>query len=128
MAALKSGGVTSPVALSVVITDDAEIQNLNRTYRQVDAPTDVLSFGNAEGEFIAPATAVPYLGDVVISHTRAVEQAAVFGHAVGEEMSLLVVHGVLHLLGYDHEEELKKEAMWQLQSAALAELGIHWQP
>ncbi len=126
--ALKSGQVAREVRLTVVITNDVRIRELNRTYRDVDAPTDVLSFSNITDEVAVPGTDDSYLGDVIISYERAGEQAAALGHSVDEEIALLVVHGVLHLLGYDHEEPGDKRCMWSVQDAALDALGIVWRP
>ena len=128
-AAFRCAGGQSSGALTVMVTDDAQIQELNRAYRDVDAATDVLAFG-AAGEangFIPPAEETPYFGDIIISYPRAIEQAAAYGHPLPEELSLLVVHGTLHLLGYDHEQVDDKEKMWAAQNAALAQLGIRWQ-
>jgi probable rRNA maturation factor len=118
------------VELTVLFTDDAQIRELNRVYRGVDAVTDVLAFGEAAeaGNFVTPPEAVDYLGDVVVSYPRAVEQAAAYDHPAEEELAVLVVHGVLHLLGYDHEALNDGAEMWRVQSNALARLGIHWQP
>lgn len=116
------------VSLTVVITNDARIRELNRSYRDVDGPTDVLSFSNTAGDLVVPGMDDSYLGDVIISYERAGEQAAALGHGVDEEIALLVVHGVLHLLGYDHEEPGDKRRMWSVQDAALDVLGIEWRP
>lgn len=126
--ALQSGQVEREISLTVVITSDTRIRELNRTYRDVDAPTDVLSFSSIAGEVAVPGIDDSYLGDVIISFERAAEQAATLGHSVEEEIALLVVHGVLHLLGYDHEEPGDKRRMWSLQDAALDALGIIWRP
>jgi len=92
--------------LSLIITDDEAIRELNRRFRGVDAPTDVLAFGTGtEEHFVSAPERPPYLGDVVISYRRALAQAEELGHAVAEELKLLVIHGILHLLGYDHQEE-----------------------
>lgn len=92
--------------LSLIITDDEAIRELNRRFRGVDAPTDVLAFGTeTEEHFVSAPERPPYLGDVVISYQRALAQAEELGHAVAEELKLLVIHGILHLLGYDHQEE-----------------------
>lgn len=128
-AAFGCAGGQSAGALTVMVTDDAQVQELNRTYRSVDAATDVLAFG-AAGEangFIPPAGETLYWGDIIISYPRAMEQAAAYGHPLPEELSLLVVHGTLHLMGYDHEQADDKEKMWDAQNAALAQLGIRWQ-
>ena len=89
--------------LSILITDDEEISSLNRIYRAMDRPTDVLSFSQLEGE--GPVTAPQLLGDVVISWETAQSQALEQGHTVLVEMKRLLVHGVLHLLGFDHEKD-----------------------
>jgi probable rRNA maturation factor len=92
----------SEAELSILITDDEEICSLNRMYRGIDRPTDVLSFSPTEGE--GPVTAPQLLGDVVISWETAQRQASELGHTVLVEIKRLLVHGVLHLLGFDHEE------------------------
>lgn len=129
-AAFVSAGEHRSGELTVVVTDDAQIHELNRAYHNVDAPTDVLSFADADAaqHFVSSPSARVYFGDVVLSYPRALEQAAAYGHAVDEEISLLVVHGVLHLLGYDHEQASDKDRMWRLQGVALASVGIIWQP
>ena len=105
----------------IVLVDDARIQALNRDFLAHDAPTDVLSFPADEPD---PETGRRYLGDVVISLGRAAEQARERGHAFEAEMQLLVVHGVLHLLGYDHAEAEEKERMWAAQAGVLERLGV----
>jgi len=91
-----------------LVTDDDEIRNLNRQFRKKDAATDVLSF---------PAGADGHLGEIAISFDRAREQAADFGHSVEDEMRVLMLHGVLHLVGMDHErdrgEMRRVEQRWQ---------------
>ncbi len=109
--------------LTIVIEDDARLQELNQAYLEIDAPTDVLSFPSGGGE-VDPESGHPYLGDVIISYPRALEQSQAAGHTVGDELQLLVVHGVLHLLGYDHAEPEEKEAMWRVQADILAALGV----
>jgi len=111
----------SHVSLAVVITDDQEIQALNRQFRDVDAPTDVLAFADDEtGQaFVDGSDEPPYIGDVIVSLPRAREQAAEHGHSTTEELRLLVVHGVLHLLGYDHATPSEQAAMWARQDAIL---------
>jgi probable rRNA maturation factor len=107
--------------LTLVITDDEGIQVLNRDFLGIDAPTDVLSFSAQEdsGPFVAAPEAAAYLGDVIVSYPRAVEQAQEHGHTAEQELNLLVVHGILHLLGYDHAAEDQKAAMWERQEAIL---------
>jgi len=111
-------------ALTLVITDDEALRALNRAYLGIDAPTDVLSFGGESPDFVSAPDAEPYLGDVVISYPRAQAQAAAAGHPVDAELALLVVHGVLHLLGYDHVRSDDKAAMWKQQAHILAGLGL----
>ena len=111
--------------ISIQITDDATLQQYNSEYMGIDAPTDVLSF---PVPFYNPETGAPYLGDLLISFPTAARQAEAAGHPVIEEVKLLVVHGVLHLLGYDHATEEEKTAMWTLQDTLLAELGIAARP
>ena len=111
-------------ALALVITDDKALRALNRAYLGIDAPTDVLSFGGESPDFVSAPDAEPYLGDVVISYPRAQAQAAAGGHPVEAELALLVIHGVLHLLGYDHIRSDDKAAMWEQQAHVLAELGL----
>ena len=110
--------------MSLVITDEREVQDLNRRFRGVDAPTDVLAFGEGEREepFVSAPEAPPYLGDVVIAYPRAEAQAAEHGHSVEEEMRLLLVHGILHLLGYDHATPEEKAVMWARQDEVLQAL------
>lgn len=107
--------------LSIVIGNDELLQALNQKYRQTDAPTDVLSFPSGE---VDPDSSTLYLGDVVISLTRAKEQANAEGHPLAEELQLLVVHGTLHLLGYDHEDTGDKKKMQVFQDAILVQLGV----
>ena len=111
------------VELGLVVGDDAEIHELNLRYRGIDAPTDVLSFAMLESAgdhaFVVPAGVPLYLGDVIVSYPRAVEQALAAGHSAAEELDLLVVHGVLHLLGYDHDTDERKAAMWSRQEAVI---------
>jgi len=107
-------------ALTIVITDADTVRELNRTYRGVDAPTDVLSFAMREGEdMILPEEESPYLGDVIIAYPIAEQQAQQYGHSVQEELRLLAVHGVLHLLGYDHATPEEEARMWARQAEVL---------
>ena len=107
--------------LSIVLTDDAHLQQLNRDYLGIDAPTDVLSFPASETD---PETGVRYLGDILISMSRAQTQAETAGHPLESEVQLLVVHGVLHLLGHDHAEPEGKARMWAAQAEILETLGL----
>lgn len=119
-ATLDQEEVDPTAGLSVVLTGNDEIQRLNRDFRGVDKPTDVLSFPADSG--------VPdmeeYLGDVLISLPVAWQQAAAGHHHPLDELSLLAVHGVLHLLGYDHAEPEEKLEMWNRQNGVLVKLGL----
>jgi probable rRNA maturation factor len=110
----------------VVISDDAALHDLNARFRGIDAPTDVLSFADdTRGPFAGSAANFPrYLGDIVISIDRAREQAEAAGGTLVQELQLLTVHGVLHLLGHDHAEPAEKAAMWAAQTAILTALGV----
>lgn len=106
--------------ISVVLTNDDQLQELNRNYLGIDAPTDVLSFPAEETD---PDSETLYLGDVILSYERARAQAAAGGHSVEDELQLLVVHGTLHLHGYDHATPVEKAEMWEAQAAILNRLG-----
>lgn len=125
-AALDVAGFPGPGEMAVVLTDDTEIRALNRRYRGVDAPTDVLAFAESEPTepFVTSPEGACYLGEVFVSLPRAEEQAEEMGHAVEEELALLVVHGTLHLVGYDHETGEAEAEMWALQGRALEEMGF----
>jgi probable rRNA maturation factor len=107
--------------MTIVLTDDAQLHELNREYLGVDAPTDVLSFPASESD---PETGTPYLGDILISIPRAKQQAEASGHSVEDEVQLLVVHGTLHLLGHDHAEAAEKARMWKAQAEVMSALGL----
>lgn len=109
--------------VSIFLTDDVEIQKLNKLYRNVDKPTDVLAFAMREG--IDGNLNRQILGDVVISIPTAQRQANTYGHSIYAEISLLVAHGILHLLGYEHEKEHEAEVMWQKQSDVLYSLNYN---
>ncbi len=118
--------VTPPAEVSLLVIGDAEVHRLNRDYRGNDRTTDVLSFGMTGGgdeTFVTPPDGIKHLGEVIISYPRAECQAKDAGHSVRAEVALLVVHGVLHLLGYDHEKVADKRKMWRRQKAVLAKLG-----
>lgn len=125
LATLKHQSAAKTAELTLVLTDDEELQALNRQYRGIDAATDVLSFPLGEND---PETGGHYLGDVIISTAKAAVQAQAKGHQVAEELQLLVVHGVLHLLGHDHATEGEKAAMWEAQGEILLGLGVAISP
>ncbi len=108
--------------VSIFITNDAEIHRLNSLYRDVDSPTDVLAFAMREG--VDGELNSDILGDVVVSLPRAEQQASTYDHSLDMEMSLLVSHGVLHLLGYEHEEKDDIWVMKQKQREILRSLGF----
>jgi len=109
---------------TLVITDDKGIQALNRDFLGKDAPTDVLAFSAQEeaGAFVAAPEMGSYLGDVIVSYTRALAQAQERGQQVDQELYLLIVHGFLHLLGYDHADEDEQAVMWARQETILSSL------
>ncbi len=122
--ALATEDVASGTELSVLLTDDAAIRELNRAYRNTDAPTDVLSFAQMEGDaFVAPDGIGQHLGDVIISVETAQRQALEYGVTLQDEAGHLLVHGVLHLLGYDHEEAGDAAVMRTHEDAILG--GAH---
>lgn len=110
-------------ALSIVLATDEHIQQLNKQFRQIDAPTDILTF---------PFEPLPeaieedksYLGDIVIGLPYAARRAQQGGHPLHDEILLLTVHGTLHLLGYDHDTPEKQAAMWKVQAEALQALNV----
>lgn len=114
--------IPSGSELSVIIDSDEFIRELNRKYRTQDEPTDVLSFSSGETD---PQTGSRYYGDIIISYPRAVAQAQTGDHTVEDEITLLIVHGILHLLGYDHEEEIEQKEMWAVQNKILINLGCN---
>ena len=119
--ALEHEGKTLDSELTIVLTNDAHLQELNRDYLGIDAPTDVLSFPASETD---PETGARYIGDILISVARAESQATAAGHSLESEVQLLVVHGVLHLLGHDHAEATEKARMWKAQAEVLERLGL----
>jgi probable rRNA maturation factor len=130
-AALAAEGMAGAIEVSVLVTDDATLHQLNRDYRNVDAPTDVLSFADdEEGDaaptaFVRPPDAPRYLGDMAISYERVVAQAAEYGHSRARELAFLTIHGILHLLGYDHERSDADQAtMRAREEVILQQIGL----
>jgi len=117
---LNHEGLPVQSGVSIVIADNSKLQELNNQFLGIDAPTDVLSFPSEE---VDPDTGEPYLGDIILSLPKAQNQAEEAGHSLEAETQLLIVHGMLHLLGYDHAEDAEKREMWEHQTAILAELG-----
>lgn len=113
--------------VSVMYVDDDRIHALNRSYRDVDRPTDVLSFSMLEGDEEFPeldGDSVPMLGDIVVSIDTAVRQAHDYGHSLEREIAFLLVHGFLHLNGYHHDDDEAEREMFGIQEAVLVELGL----
>jgi probable rRNA maturation factor len=113
---LKAEKVAPPYEVSLVFTDSETVRRLNRDYRGVDELTDVLAFymlsqNEADSSFALPPDGVTRLGEVIISYPQAVEQASEQGHSSERELALLIIHGILHLLGYDHEEVEEESKM-----------------
>ena len=108
--------------MSLLLTDDPGIQVLNRDYRGKDRPTDVLSFAMEEGELLEQDGSLPeLLGDIVINTDQTARQAEAYGHSYGRELLFLFIHGMLHLLGYDHEQgPAEEKEMFALQDELIA--------
>ena len=131
--ALAAEGLTAPCEVDVLLTDDGGIHEINRELRQVDRPTDVLSFPEFEltpGQLPGPEDADPGtglipLGGMALSMERVAAQAREYGHSKRRELSYLVTHSVLHLLGYDHlDEGPMKAQMRAREEAIMALLGL----
>ncbi len=112
--------------VTLLITDDESVRKLNRRFRGVDAPTDVLSFPAVEdlSELEQPGEEGPYLGDMVVAFPYTAAQAREDGHNIADVLVLLAVHGTLHLLGYDHDTPQNQADMWARQEALLRMLGV----
>jgi probable rRNA maturation factor len=128
---LEGENVASSAEMGLLITDSRTVQRLNRIYRGEDKPTDVLAFQMApdenresRGSFVSPPDGVRHLGEVVISYPQAVKQAQEQGHGVTRELTLLIVHGILHLLGYDHELPEEEQMMRDKENEILSLLEL----
>lgn len=111
------------VVFNVIIVDNEEIHKINKDYRGIDRPTDVISFALEDDDtFIAMEKRI--LGDIYISIDKAREQAMEYGHSLLRELCFLTVHGILHLLGYDHMEQQEEKIMFELQERILNDYGI----
>lgn len=124
IAVLQRHDVDPESTLSVVVTDNDTVQQLNVQHRGVDAPTDVLSFPAEQLPDDIDDDEPPYLGDLIIAFPYAQSQAEREGHTMNDSLSLLVVHGTLHLLGYDHDTPENRAEMWAVQEEVLRDLGI----
>ncbi len=138
-AVLDSEGCKHEVEISLIITDDEGIREMNNEFREIDRPTDVLSFPNVSydepGDFsvmdgeqkidlLNPDTGNIIFGDIVINEARVRSQAEEYGHSMKREFAFLVAHSMLHLCGYDHMEEVEAKVMEQKQRDVLEKLGI----
>ena len=111
------------VVFNVIIIDNEEIHKINKEYRGIDRPTDVISFALEDDDsFVQLDKRI--LGDIYISIDKAKEQANEYGHKLLRELCFLTIHGILHLLGYDHMTEEDEKVMFGLQERILSEYGI----
>lgn len=106
--------------ISILITGDRQLKKLNKLYRGINKTTDVLSFLN---EYSDMETGNLHLGDIAISFPTAKKQAKIQNHSVQSEIELLIIHGFLHLLGFNHESDAEKKEMWDIQNDILRELN-----
>jgi len=121
--------ISSAVELSLLITDDETVRKLNRTYRGIDEVTDVLSFAFMERKpdddsppFVMPPDGILRLGEIIISYPQAARQAEENQQKVEKEVALLIVHSVLHLLGYEHDEPVREKEMRELEEKVLGQV------
>lgn len=122
---LQAEGCSNDTEVSILLTDDAQIAELNKEYRGIDGPTDVLSFSQIEGEDEPiPGVEDNLLGDIVISVETARNQAREQGKTVEQEVDMLLVHGLLHLLGFDHADEEEERIMFSKQNDFLKGLEV----
>jgi probable rRNA maturation factor len=122
-------GLVASSEVSIVLVDDEQIHQLNQQYRGQDRPTDVLSFAITETSeeepgYEQPEEAEVLLGDIVISLETALRQSQEYGHTLARELGYLAVHGMLHLLGYDHEDEAARTAMRAAEEKVLTAVGL----
>jgi probable rRNA maturation factor len=125
MVLLAEGLEGQALSLTIVIAEDEEVRRLNQQYRGIDRTTDVLSFANEDApdfvlppEMLAQQSAERYLGDIIIAYPQAERQAVEFDHSTQREVQELIIHGVFHLLGYDHETPDEREVMRAKEEAA----------
>lgn len=116
-------------AVTIVVSNDEYVRQLNQQYRQIDSPTDILSFATQDDPDLDELPADiqdelgDYLGDLIIAYPFTATQALRYGNPLPNELRLLVVHGTLHLLGYDHDTDERQHEMWQAQGSVLRSLG-----
>ena len=127
-ATLAAQKINRPVELSLLVTGDEEVHRLNREYRGIDATTDVISFAlseNTDGtKFLTPPDRISRLGEVIISYPQAVSQARENRQTIKAELAWLVVHGLLHLLGYDHQDDKAEATMRKREDKILREIDL----
>ena len=127
---LVAEGLEIPCEINILVTDDKNIRAINKAYREIDKPTDVLSFPMFQfsageypsdwTEYLDPETGLCPLGDMAISLQRAVAQAKEYGHSTRREIGYLTIHSMLHLLGYDHMDEGEEKAKMRSREEAIA--------
>jgi probable rRNA maturation factor len=127
--AAKMEEITPGAELSVTFVNNEKIKEINRDYRNKNQATDVISFameemGEGEMEIIYEEDAPRMLGDIIISVPKAIEQAEEYGHSLKRELGFLALHGLLHLLGYDHESEAEEKEMFDKQKEILDAYGL----
>ena len=127
-ATLSTQKIDRPVELSLIITGDEEVHKLTRDYRGIDATTDVISFALSENiadaEFVTPPDKISRLGEVIISYPQAVRQARENKQTIKAELAWLVVHGLLHLLGYDHQDDESEAVMRKREDKILRGIDL----
>jgi len=130
---LKHENIKAGCEVNILLTDDESIKQINKQFRNVDAPTDVLSFPmadikkgdiNDDGSDYDPDEGLLMIGDIVISTETALRQSELYGHSFEREIAFLTAHGVFHLLGYDHMEKDEEAEMMEKQEAVLNKLGL----
>ena len=128
--AITAEGITSDAELGLVVTGQERVQELNRVYRGKDRPTDVLSFGMAPAleeteatHFVTPPDGILHLGEVIISYPQAVIQAREHEHPIKKEIAILIIHGVLHLCGCDHEKPEPGRLMRMREAEILSQVA-----
>jgi len=122
---LEGEGVADGTSVSVLITSDDEIRALNRQFLGIDEPTDVLSFPDDDTDGFPGSDEAPYLGDIAIALPTATRQAEEYGHSLDAEVAHLLVHGLLHLRGYDHVENSEDEARMRAREESYLGPGSH---
>jgi probable rRNA maturation factor len=117
---LKVLKVQLPCDVTLLITNNYGIRKLNKKYRHINKATDVLSFN---GEYVNLETGIPYIGDIVISYPKAKFNSKHKKHSIDDEIELLLIHGLLHLFGFDHDNALHKSKMWETQTKILSQIN-----